>query len=111
MRKTPVLLAGAAVLSLAVIGAAATAHKPGHGKFFDKLDHDKDGVITRAEARAAQTRRFDRLDQNHDGTISLEEFQVVGDRYFARFDLDGDGQVTREEAAQAKRDHRKRKAD
>jgi len=121
MRKTPFLLAVpifllavpmAFSLALGLAAADAAAAEPsGHGKFFDKLDANKDGVITQAEARAARTRHFDRLDQDHDGTISLEEFQAKGARRFLRFDLDGDGRITREEMAQAKREHHKQKAD
>ncbi len=110
----PLLLAASMAFSLALGLAAAdtaAAEPSGHGKFFDKLDANKDGVITQVEARAAGTRHFDRLDQDHDGTISLEEFQAKGTRRFLRFDLDGDGRVTREEMAEAKPEPHKRKAD
>jgi hypothetical protein len=116
MRKIPLLLTGPVALGLALgftltAAAAAQQQHAGAGRFFDKLDGNKDGVITREEVRAARTRRFDNLDKNQDGNISLEEFQSNSDRHFARFDLDGDGKVTREEAAQARREHRKKKAD
>ncbi len=111
MRKTTLLLAGATAFGLALAGTAGAAEQPSHGKFFDKLDTNKDGVITQVEARAARTRHFDRLDRDHDGTISLEELHAKGARRFLRFDLDGDGRITREEMAESKRAHHKRKAD
>ncbi len=111
MRKTTLFLAGATAFGLALAGTAGAAEQPSHGKFFEKIDTNKDGAITREEARAAHARRFERLDANQDGTISLEEFQTTAERRFARYDLDGDGRVTREEMAEAKRAHRKRKAD
>ncbi len=111
MRKATLCLAGATAFGLALAGTAAAAQQPRHGKFFDKLDANKDGVITQVESRAARTRHFDRLDRNHDGTISLEEFHAKGARRFLRFDLDGDGRITREEMTEAKREHHKRKAD
>ncbi len=111
MRKATLCLAGATAFGLALAGTASAAEQPRHGNFFDKLDANKDGVITQVEARAARTRHFDRLDRDRDGTISLEEFHAKGARRFLRFDLDGDGQITREEMAEAKRAHHKRKAD
>ncbi len=111
MRKTTLLLAGATAFGLALASTAAAVQQPRHGKFFDKIDVNKDGAITREEARAAHARRFQRLDANQDGTVSLEEFQAIAERRFARHDLNGDGRVTREEMAQAKRAHHKRKAD
>ncbi len=110
MRKTTLFLAAATAFGLALAGTAA-AQQPRHGKFFDKIDINKDGAITREEARAAHARRFERLDANKDGTVSLEEFQAIAERRFARHDLNGDGRVTREEMAEAKGKHHKRKAD
>lgn len=111
MRKTTLFLAGATAFGLALAGTAAAAQQPRHGKFFDKIDINKDGAITREEARAVHARRFERLDANKDGTISLEEFQAIAERRFARHDLNGDGRVTREEMAQAKRAHRNKQTD
>ena len=111
MRKTTLFLAGAMAFGLALAGTTAAAQQPRHGKFFDKIDINKDGAITREEARAVHARRFERLDANKDGTISLEEFQAIAERRFARHDLNGDGRVTREEMAQAKRAHRNKQTD
>lgn len=111
MRKTTLFLAAATAFGLALAGTAGAAEQPRHGKFFDQIDINKDGAITREEARAAHARRFERLDANQDGTVSLEEFQATAERRFARHDLNRDGRVTREEMAQAKRAHRNKQAD
>lgn len=43
------------------------------GRWFDRVDADRDGRISLAEAQRAATALFDRLDTNHDGTLSPEE--------------------------------------
>ncbi len=53
MRKATLCLAGATAFGLALAGTAAAAQQPRHGKFFDKIDTNPDGAITREEARAA----------------------------------------------------------
>ena len=112
MHKTPLIVTAAMVLGLAVSASAMAGQKgPGHGRMFDRLDKDNNGAITNEEAQAARIERFGRLDSNGDGVISIEEFQVIGADRFARMDLNGDGQVTRDEAAQARRQHRKRQVD
>ena len=40
---------------------------------FARLDGDKDGRVSLAEATAARLQRFDRLDANKDGTLTREE--------------------------------------
>ena len=42
-------------------------------KWFARVDANKDGRVTLAEADAAAMARFDKADTNHDGTISPEE--------------------------------------
>lgn len=112
MRKTPLLLAAAAVLGLALAGGAVSAHQAGKSRFFDKLDQNQDGAISRDEMRAAKARYFAKLDSNGDGTISREEFLARTERHFARMDLNGDGQITPEEMQEARRrHHQERKAD
>ena len=43
------------------------------GRWFDRVDADRDGRVSVAEAQRAATALFDRLDTNHDGTLSPEE--------------------------------------
>ena len=44
---------------------------------FDKLDYDKDGKISKAEAagNADLIKGFDRFDRNKDGKLSLAEYE------------------------------------
>lgn len=86
--------------------------------FFDKLDADKDGLLSRAEfvklaeppfsppppdpatlgsRRAGYDQQFSAIDTNDDGKVSKPEFQVSAALSFREFDIDGDGRVTREE--------------
>lgn len=128
--KRKITLTLAAVTALALSGGAAFAegghykhhgsgmHKGGmhHGgmhrggmRLFNKLDADKNGVVTRAEAEQARADRFAKLDANGDGTITVAEIDKaiekklrrmqVRMRYkmLSRLDTNGDGQVTNEE--------------
>lgn len=45
----------------------------GRGMAFERMDANKDGAVTLAEASARPIERFDRIDANHDGRISPEE--------------------------------------
>lgn len=61
---------------------------------FARLDANRDGRVTRDEARAMGERRrdemrqhmFDRLDANHDGNISRDEFSAAHERHGGRGD-------------------------
>lgn len=78
---------------------------------FDNADANHDGVVSRAEFRAARVARFDRMDRNHDGVISRDDFgrllkfrPQVGqmlDQMLAEADANHDGRVTRAELAGA----------
>lgn len=90
--------------SAAVLAQVPAAPPPppaaGHS-FFDEMDSNKDGVVTRAEVTAVLDRRFAALDINQDGIISQTERQAhrqaQRDRRFAeRFaalDTDHNGQL------------------
>lgn len=51
--------------------------RPGGTAMFDRLDTNKDGVITREEYNADVAARFAKLDTNKDGKISEEERQAA----------------------------------
>jgi len=87
--------------------AATQPRQPDLSKIFDDADTNGDGVITRAEFRAARERLFARLDRNGDGFID-EADKPTGfaarrggsDRFaqlITRFDKDGDGRVSKAE--------------
>lgn len=86
--------------------------RPDAGHYFEKLDADHNGSISREEAKghARLEKDFDTLDANHDGQITQEEFraqmkakheQGAGkERFQARWDqadADHDGQLSRAE--------------
>lgn len=71
------LATGAIALSS---GAAMAEHhdkdgKGGHhkGKFFEKMDTDGDGQISKAEHMSAAEERFAKMDANGDGVVTKEE--------------------------------------
>lgn len=88
--------------------AAATERT---NKWFDKLDADKDGYVTKEEmAKSRENRRaamrekmdehFKAVDLNGDGQLSLDEVQAKAPRLAERFnDLDKnkDGQLSKDE--------------
>ena len=45
---------------------------------------------------------FERVDANKDGVISKAEFRAQGDRMFAKLDLNRDGRITKAESDAAK---------
>ena len=116
------------------IGSGAALAQPGktaprgpqYPGWFDLLDRDGDGVVTKAELEQLQSERFQRmdtdgdgvlsaeelyqglqreraermhrrLDRDGDGRVSLEEFSAMPLQHFSRLDRDGDGQVSKED--------------
>jgi Ca2+-binding EF-hand superfamily protein len=85
--------------------------KRGHGprEATAKLDTDKDGRISRAEATAGEGRlasRFDQMDANRDGFIDRVDHQARAkqrtDAWFAKADADQDGKLSRAEVDAAR---------
>lgn len=101
--------------ALALVGGAALAQPAGGaprgGGMFARADVNKDGFISRDEARAQRALAFDRMDDNKDGFLVVDELprRPGGERrgpqrrgggdIFARFDANNDGRVSREEFA------------
>jgi hypothetical protein len=83
---TAAVFALQALPALAEEGAAKEGHK--RGDFFEKVDTNKDGKISKAEFEASNKER--------------------GDKKFAEMDKDGDGNVTKEEG---KAHHEAKKAE
>jgi Ca2+-binding EF-hand superfamily protein len=118
MIRKSVLLAALVTLAPAALLAAdpaASAGGPrGEGQWFNRLDTNHDGVITKDEATAASDARvakiFDKLDTNHDGMITQDEMRAAAEarreemqaEAAARFkaaDQNGDGFLSKDEAA------------
>jgi hypothetical protein len=88
-----------AICTLGGVSVASAHHGgPGH---FDKLDQNKDGVVTAQEFEAHALARFDEGDANKDGKLTPEERKAQHERrmreHFADRDENGDGVLDREE--------------
>jgi hypothetical protein len=68
-------------------------------KRFDRVDHDKDGIITREEMLGPRRKAFAKLDTNHDGALSFEEWAIKTEKRFDDADADHNGKLTRAEFA------------
>lgn len=100
-----VMFVAAAVL--AATAAGALAQGPGGGGGLGRLmaaDANRDGAITKAEARAAREAAFARGDANGDGFIGADERQGRGDKAGkgdrgrgGGGDTNGDGKVSKAE--------------
>ena len=115
MRKfIPVLFA---VSTLTAVGAAFAADPPGDGTapsadaraqwrqhFFDRIDTNHDGVVSRAEYQAWVDSRFAKLDTSGNGIVTAQEIesspetaarmQKRAEKFIKRYDTSGTGQVT-----------------
>lgn len=75
------LTSSLACLSLGVSLALAGSHddKDGrthHNKRIEKMDSDKDQLVSREEFLQFHTSMFDKIDQNRDGRLSSDEFRA-----------------------------------
>jgi Ca2+-binding EF-hand superfamily protein len=121
MRRVTILLAGTAIalgvgaFALAQTGPATKGPSAGERfrtQFFERLDANKDGKVTKAEYDAARAAEFKAADKNGDGSVGKEEFAAYGDqrrgdfvdRMFARLDKNGDGKLTADELKGARGD-------
>ncbi len=121
MIRKSVLLAALVTLAPAVLLAAdpAATTPPGagphgQGQWFNHLDTNHDGAISRDEATAAAQARvqsmFDKMDTNHDGLITQDEIHAAeaarraqmkakAEARFKAADQNGDGLLSKDEAA------------
>jgi Ca2+-binding EF-hand superfamily protein len=95
MKPTLVVSTLAATLTL---GTLAFAHGGGGGRMFERLDANKDGKVTTAEATTLWKQKFAELDKNKDNVLSAEEIKAGKGRRLKHADANHDGKVTLAEA-------------
>ena len=107
------LLAAGAASAAAPAAGTAPAPSPAPGsrhaewrqQFFDKVDTNHDGTISRAEYQAWIDNRFAKLDSNGDGTVdanevatspmAAERVEKRAEGFVRRYDTTGSGQVSK----------------
>lgn len=106
---TALVAAGAAFAGPATSGDATPAPdaRPGQWRqqFFDRIDTNHDGIVSRAEYQAWVDSRFARLDANGDGVVNADEVAtspMAAERaekraqgFVRRYDATGSGEVSR----------------
>ncbi len=90
-------------LSLQMISA------PKMVKQIQKMDTDKDGLISLDEFNSNTLLRFKFLDDNGDGNLSQEEFLVPSASRFEKLDLNADGKLKKKEILKALKQNRDKK--
>jgi hypothetical protein len=108
MKRT--LIPFALIASLLVGGAALARGKghpgprysgPGKAAHFARMDTNKDGKITRKEAKAAKIKRFKAMDLNKDGAVTRSEAQKARQQRrvdrFKSHDKNKDGRLAKSE--------------
>ncbi len=92
-------------ICLAAAGLLVFATTSYAGQNMMKMDTDKDGKISRAEATEKMAQRFDQMDTNKDGFITQDELQKLRDgkknkdKKGMKMDKDQDGKISRSEAS------------
>lgn len=71
-------------------------------KRFNRLDRNRDNLISRSEALSPRVAAFRKLDTDHNNLLSFEEWAVATSNKFKGADANGDGQLTRPEFATTK---------
>lgn len=92
-------------LALGGVAVAGSSGAIGFERFLERVDTDKDGNVSRAEAETFRQGRFTKADDNRDGVLTEAEAILHAQRravematkIFARMDANGDGRVLRSE--------------
>ena len=109
MKKASYALVSALVAALSLPGISA--HAQTVSPFFQRLDANNDGAVSRDEIVTARAKLFNRLDVDSDGVIEEDETEMprdaIMDRATAmqarlasqmqRLDSSGDGKMSRDE--------------
>lgn len=84
-------------LSIALLMLGASSLPAAAADWFDHVDADGDGEITRQEAMAGQEEAFQSIDLDGDGNINMYEWKAYMTREFDAVDSDESDSVTRDE--------------
>jgi hypothetical protein len=95
----PAAANGAAESGEAMPEPPAASEKTREEKRLSRIDHDKNGEVSRDEFLAARKRNFAKLDVNADGKLSFEEYASKGVERFAAADKDKSGALNAAEFA------------
>ncbi|MFO1256364.1 MAG: hypothetical protein U1E37_11970 [Sphingomonadaceae bacterium] len=68
-------------------------------KRFNRLDRNRDNLISRVEALQPRIAAFRKLDTDHNNLLSFEEWAVATSNRFKQADANGDSTLTRQEFA------------
>jgi Ca2+-binding EF-hand superfamily protein len=95
MKAIPIVSGLAMVTAVAGLAFA----RPGmpKGQFFERMDSNKDGKVTVAEAETLGKAKFTELDKNKDNVLAGDELNGPHPR-FRKADTNNDGKVTLAEA-------------
>ena len=96
MKKSIVILS--CLLSLGAISLSAQSKEhPSSKEMLTKMDTNKDGKISKVEAKGHLGENFDSMDSNKDGFLTETELSAIkGHR--AEMDMDNDGKISKAEA-------------
>lgn len=82
MKLVKLCALAALVMTIGTTQALAEHHE-GHskkdGSMFEKIDTNKDGVVTKEETSAFHDAKFAEMDSNKDGKVTKEEAKVFKD--------------------------------
>jgi hypothetical protein len=66
-------------------------------KRFNRLDRNRDNIISRVEMLQPRVAAFKKLDTDHNNLLSFEEWAVATSNRLKKADANGDGNLTRQE--------------
>lgn len=105
-----IIFASSAIIATSSAWACEPMHKGSMGeKFFEEMDSNHDGAVSKKEFDAFHNKHFKELDANNDGKITKEEMQATHakmykkcddliSKRFEAADANHDGALTKEEA-------------